>query len=69
MYPSEFVAFHLLLLLISTAETPLINKLGEFLLHQLLDLGDGLFEALLAGACHVQVQRRVLAKQAQQLAL
>lgn len=35
------------LLLLSAAETALINKLRELLLHHLFDLGNGLLEAFL----------------------
>ncbi len=59
-YPAIFIPLNLLLLLISAAEAALVNELGKLLLHHILDLGNGLFQALLASACNVQVQRRVL---------
>lgn len=57
-YPAILVPLNLLLL--STAEASLVDELGELLLHHLFDLLDGLLEALLRGARHVKVQRRVL---------
>jgi hypothetical protein len=57
-YPSKFVA--LKLVRIAAAEAPLVDEVGEVLLHHLLDLGNGLLEAFFAGARDVQVQRRGL---------
>jgi hypothetical protein len=57
-YSTKLVTFNLLL--ISTAETPFIDKLREFLLDQFVDLGDSGLQARLARACDVKVQRRIL---------
>lgn len=46
--------------LVSATEAALVDEVGEFLLHELVDFLDGLFEAVLGGAGDVEVERRVL---------
>lgn len=48
------------LLLLSAAETALVDELGELLLHHLFDLGNGLLEPFLRSARDMKVKRRVL---------
>jgi len=57
-YPTEFVPLDLLL--VAASEPTLVDELGELLLHELVDLGHGLVEALLARAGDVEVQWRIL---------
>jgi hypothetical protein len=46
--------------LVSATEAALVDELGEFLFHHLLDLRDSFVQTFLCGAGYVQVQRRVL---------
>jgi hypothetical protein len=48
------------LLLIPAAETTFVDKLRQFLLHHLLDLGDRFIQAFLCRAGDMEIQRRVL---------
>lgn len=57
-YPSILITLDLLGL--SAAEAPLVNKVGQFLLHKLVDFGDGLLKAFLGGTRDVEVERRNL---------
>jgi len=52
----ELIALNPVLLLIPATETPLVNKLRKFLLHELLDLGHSLVQTLLRCAGNVKVQ-------------
>jgi hypothetical protein len=59
-FPSPIlIALHTLLLLVSATETALVDELGEFLFHHLLDLRDSFVQTFLRGAGYVQIQRRV----------
>lgn len=57
-YPAVLVSLDRLLF--AAAEAPLVHELGQLLLHQLLNLGDGLLETVLARAGDVKVERRIL---------
>lgn len=43
------------MLLLATAESPLVDELRKFLLHHFFDLGNGLFQASLGRAGHVEI--------------
>lgn len=58
-YAAKLVALDVLFLL-SATEASLVNKLGQFLLHELLNLGNSLLQAFLCRAGNVEIQRRVL---------
>jgi hypothetical protein len=57
-YSSKLITLNLLL--VSAAETSLVDKLGKLLLNEFVDLGDSSLEARLARARNVEVQRRFL---------
>ncbi len=57
-HPTKLVSLDLLLL--SSAETSLVHKLWQLLLHHLIDLGHGLVQALLGRAGNVEVEGGVL---------
>jgi hypothetical protein len=59
-YSTKLITLDRRLLLIPAAEAALIDKLGQFLLHHLLDLGNGLIQALFCRAGNVEIQGRVL---------
>jgi hypothetical protein len=50
----------LTLWLIATAESALVDQVGELLRHEFFDLLDSLFEAIFRGAGDMKVERRVL---------
>jgi hypothetical protein len=56
-YPAELVSLKLFRL--SPPETSLVNQIGQFLLHELLDLRNGLLEAGLGCASYMKIQRGV----------
>ena len=58
-YPSKLITFNLVVL-VTTAQTTVVNKLWQVLLDEFLDLGNGLFQADLAGAGDVEIKGRVL---------
>lgn len=57
---AEVIAVRLLAGLFSSAESALIDQVWKLLLHELVDLGHGLFEAILGGARDVEVEWWVL---------
>lgn len=57
-YSTEFVSLNGVLL--ATLEPAFVHQLWEVLLHELLDLLDGLLKTLLCLACDMQVEWRVL---------
>ena len=57
-YPSKFVA--LVVVRLPATETAFVHQLRKLLFLQLLNHGNGLFEAILAGTGDVQVKRGVL---------
>ena len=67
-YSAILVALERLLLLVSATEASLVNQLGKFLFHHLLNFGDSLVETLLGRACHMQVQRRILYEDVREVA-
>ena len=59
-YPAKLIALNRMLLFLTSTETTLIHQLGKLLLHQLMDLCDGLLQTLLGRASNVEIQRWVL---------
>jgi hypothetical protein len=57
-YTSVFVTFHLLRL--ASTESALIDQIREFLLHEVVDQGHGLIEAVFVRTRHMEIQRGVL---------
>lgn len=57
-YASKLVSFDLLRL--AAAESSLVNQIGEILLHELINLRDGLVETSLGGTGDMKVERGVL---------
>jgi hypothetical protein len=57
-YTAKFIPLHLVWF--SPPESPLIDKIGQFLLHEFLDLLDSLFKAFLCSASDMKVQGRAL---------
>jgi hypothetical protein len=60
-YSAKLVALNRrTLLLVPTTEASLVDKLGQLLLHHLVDLGDGFIQTFLCRAGYMEIQRRVL---------
>lgn len=57
-YTTVLIALYLLGF--ATTEPALINQVGEFLFHEIVDQGDGLFKAFLVCARYVEIERGVL---------
>lgn len=63
-YASELVSLDRRL--VTTAESTLVDKLWELLLHELLDFGNSRLQSLLGRAGNMQIERGVLEKADQQ---
>jgi hypothetical protein len=57
-YSAVLIALYCLLL--TAAKATFVNKLGELLFHQFLNLGNSFLETFLASAGNVQVQGGIL---------
>lgn len=57
-YPAKLISFELLWL--PSAEASLVDKVGEFLLHEFFNLLNGFLKASLAGACDMEIQGWIL---------
>lgn len=57
-YAAKLVPFYRIAL--ARAEPPFVDQIWELLLHEVVDESNGLLKAVLAGARHMQIQRRVL---------
>ncbi len=60
-YSAKLVALNRrALLLVPTTKASLVDKLGQLLLHHLIDLGDSFIQAFLCRASYMEIKRRVL---------
>lgn len=57
-YPTKFIPFELFGL--TTPESTFVHQVRQFLLHELFDFGNGLFQPGLGCAGHVEVEGRIL---------